>query len=107
MLISVFSTLMAVPTVVVGLVLYGLYTRRGPLGDLELLYTEGALITAEIVLSFPVVTRLTIAAVGAVDERIRQTALTLGANLWQALSLTMREATRVLQWPSSPATGGP
>lgn len=92
-LISVFSTLMAVPTVVVGLVLYGLYTRRGPLGDLELLYTEGALITAEIVLSFPVVTRLTIAAVGAVDERIRQTTLTLGANLWQALSLTMREAT--------------
>ncbi len=92
LLISVFSTLMAVPTVVVGLLLYGLYTRRGLLGDFGLLYSEPAIITAEILLSFPVITRLSIAAVSAVDLRIRLTALTLGAKPWQALGINLREA---------------
>lgn len=91
--ISIFSTLMALPTVAVGLLLFGLYTRRGALGHLGLLYTEPALVTAQIALSFPIIVRLTIAAVAAVDKRIPQTALTLGASRWQALGLTLREAT--------------
>lgn len=92
LVISIFSTLMALPTVVVGLLLYGLYTRRGPLGDLGLLYTEAAIITAQIALSWPIIVRLTIAAVGAVDRRVFQTALTLGANQTQALGVVLREA---------------
>ncbi|MDZ7705500.1 MAG: ABC transporter permease [Trueperaceae bacterium] len=90
--ISTFSTLMAVPTVVVGLLLYGLYTRRGLLGHLDLLYSETAIISAEFVLTFPVIVRLTIAALGSVDPRVGQTALTLGANRVQALALYLREA---------------
>lgn len=93
LVISIFSTLMALPTVAVGLLLFGLYTRRGALGQLGLLYTEPALVTAQIALSFPIIVRLTIAAVAAVDKRIPQTALTLGASRWQAMQLTLREAT--------------
>lgn len=91
--IALFSTLMALPPVAVGLFLYGLYTRRGALGHLGLLYTETALITAQIALSFPIIVRLSIAAVAAVDRRIPQTALTLGGTRWQTLLLTLREAT--------------
>ena len=90
--VSVFSTMMALPTVVVGLFFYGLFTRRGALGSLDLLYTESALIAAEVVLSFPIITRLAITALHGVDVQLRQSLRTLGANNHQILLLTMREA---------------
>ena len=91
-LVSLFSTLMALPTVVVGLFFYGLFTRRGALGSLDLLYTEYALIAAEVLLSFPIITRLCITALHGVDVRLRQSLRTLGANNRQILMLTLREA---------------
>jgi len=90
--VSLFSTLMALPTVVVGLFFYGLLTRRGAFGGLDLLYTEYALIAAEVVLSFPIITRLSITALHGVDKRLRQSLRTLGANNRQILTLTLREA---------------
>jgi len=70
---------LAVPTVVVGLVIYLLLSRHGPLGALGLLYTWRAIVLAEIVLAFPIAAALAAAAVQAADPRIRRTALTLGA----------------------------
>ena len=90
--IALFSTLMAVPTVVVGLLLYGLFTRQGLLGSWGWLYSEAALLTAETLIAFPVITRLSIAALGAIDPRVYSTLLTLGASSWQALLLSLREA---------------
>ncbi len=90
--VSLFSTLMALPTVVVGLFFYGLLTRRGAFGGLGLLHTEYALIAAEVALSLPIITRLSITALHGVDKKLRQSLRTLGANNRQILSLTLREA---------------
>jgi len=80
LVITILNTLMAVPTVVVGLLVYTFISRRGPLGSLNLLYTPTAMIIGQFILATPILTALTISAVHAVDERIAPTALTLGAN---------------------------
>jgi len=73
------NTALALPTVVIGLALYLLLSRHGPLGVLGLLFTWQAIVVAEIVLAFPVAAALSAAAVQSADPRIRRTALTLGA----------------------------
>lgn len=88
----VFNTLLAFPTVVVGLLTWGLLARRGPFGGLGLLYTWGAIVIAEVVLAIPIAAALTAAAVQAVDPRVRRTALTLGAGTWRAHWAVAREA---------------
>jgi len=73
------NTLMAMPTVLIGLLLYGLFSRLGPLGHLELLYTPTAIIIAEAILIFPIMMNLAIAAVTAADPRLVPTLVSLGA----------------------------
>ncbi len=73
------NTLMALPTVVIGLVLYGLFSRMGPLGYLGLLYTPAAIIIAEALLIIPIIANLTIAAVASADSRLVPTLRSLGA----------------------------
>ncbi|HID75653.1 MAG TPA: ABC transporter permease subunit [Planctomycetaceae bacterium] len=70
---------MAVPTVFVGLVCYGLFSRRGPLGPLELLYTPWAIVAGEVILALPIVLAITHGAVRSLDARVAETAWTLGA----------------------------
>jgi tungstate transport system permease protein len=83
------NTMMALPTVVVGLVLFGFFSRQGPLGSLGLLFTPMALIAGQLVLATPIVANYTVAAVTGADPRIMPTALTLGAGrtraVWQLL----------------------
>lgn len=87
--LTVLNTLMALPTVVVGLVLFGLFSRQGPLGTLGLLFTPYAMIAGQVVLATPIVANYTVAAVAGADPRILPTALTLGAGrlrgTWQLL----------------------
>jgi len=82
--ISVLNSLLAVPTVVVGLVLYMLLSRAGPLGDLNLLFTRPAMIIGQILLCFPLLVAMSLSAFQAADYRVLETAKTLGANPWQA-----------------------
>lgn len=77
--LTVLNTLMALPTVVVGLVVYGLLSRQGPLGVWGLLFTPAAMIIGQTVLAAPIVANYTVAAVAGADPRILPTALTLGA----------------------------
>jgi len=70
---------MAVPTVFVGVVCYALFSRRGPMGPLELLYSPWAIVAGEFLLAFPIITAITHGAVKALDPRVAETALTLGA----------------------------
>lgn len=70
---------MGVPTVLVGLLCYGMLSRRGPLGGLELLYTPWAIVIGEFCLALPIVISLTHAAIASLDPRVRETAFTLGA----------------------------
>jgi len=90
-LISMFSSLMAVPAVVVGLTVYLLLSRSGPMGDLKLLFTQTAMIIGQIVLAFPLLVAMSHAALQAAEKSAWETAITLGANPWQAMLTIMRE----------------
>ncbi|MGD8267143.1 MAG: ABC transporter permease [Desulfobacterales bacterium] len=90
--ITVLNTLLALPTVVIGLFVYTLISRRGPLGMLDLLYTPGAMVIGQVLLILPVITAFTIAALSRVDKRYRRTALTLGAGPMHAALAVFREA---------------
>ncbi len=90
--ITCLNTLLALPTVVIGLVVYSFISRRGILGPLELLYTQKAIIIGQVILIIPVITTLTIAAISRIDKRYRKTALTLGANRYQMAWVVFKEA---------------
>ena len=86
------NTLLALPTVVIGLVVYAFISRRGTFGSLGLLYTQEAIIIGQIILIVPLVTSLTIAAVSKLDERYRLSAMTLGADRYQTALVIFKEA---------------
>ena len=90
--ISLSNTFMGLPPVVVGLFVYLLLSRRGPLGFMALLYTPSAMITAQTILVFPIVTSLCHSAVISVDPIIRQAAVTLGATPFQTALTVIKEA---------------
>ncbi|MFP4479988.1 MAG: ABC transporter permease [Desulfohalobiaceae bacterium] len=90
--ITVLNTLLALPTVVIGLFVYAFLTRQGLLGGLGLLYTPWAIVIGQVILILPWVTVFTLSAVSRIDERYRRTALTLGANAWQTSLAIAREA---------------
>ena len=71
--------LLSFPTVVVGLILYLLLSRSGPLGQWHLLFTQDAMIVGQAVIAFPVLAAFTLAAVTGADPRLRETAVSLGA----------------------------
>jgi tungstate transport system permease protein len=72
-------TLMAVPTVFLGVVCFALFSRRGPLGPMELLYTPWAIVVGEFFLALPIIVSLTQGAIQSLDPRVAETAWTLGA----------------------------
>jgi len=86
------NTGMGLPPVVVGLFLYMLFSRSGPLGFLHLLYTPTAMIIAQFVLAFPIITALTQSAIVKVDPMIKLTAKTLGATPFQIALTVIKEA---------------
>lgn len=92
LLITSLNTLLAMPTVVIGLLVYAFISRKGLLGSFNLLYTQAAIIIGQIILIIPIVTTYTISAVSRIDDRYRKTSLTLGANAFQTALVIMREA---------------
>jgi len=80
LLILLVQSLLAFPTVVVGLLLYLLLSRRGPLGAMQWLFTQEAMIAGQVIIAFPVVCAFTLAAVQAADPRLHETARMLGAS---------------------------
>ena len=92
MLITVLNTLLALPTVVIGLFVYAFISRRGIFGPFDLLYSQTAIIIGQVILIVPVVAAFTIAAISRIDQRYRKTAMTLGANRRQAAWIVLREA---------------
>ena len=82
--ITALNTMLAFPTVVIGLWIWGILSRNGPLGELGMLYSLTAIVIAEVILAAPIAAALTAAAVQSADPRIRRTALTLGAGPFRA-----------------------
>jgi tungstate transport system permease protein len=91
-LLSIVNTGMALPPVVVGLVVAITLWRSGPLGDLRLIYTPWAIVVAQTIIAAPVVTGLTAAALEALDPRLQQQLLGLGASRLQMIWYLWREA---------------
>jgi tungstate transport system permease protein len=91
-LLVVIQTLYSVPTVVVGLVIYLLISRSGPLGFFGLLWTPEGMILGQTVLIVPITTGLVISALGGVDRTIHDTLISLGATGFQSMVQIIKEA---------------
>jgi tungstate transport system permease protein len=91
-IISVLNTFMGLPPVVVGLFVYLLLSRSGPLGFMGLLYTPSAMVIAQTILAFPIVASLCYSAIVSVDPIIRQASMTLGASPFQISMTIINEA---------------
>ena len=91
-LLTVVNTGMALPPVVVGLAVAMTLWRSGPLGSLQLIYTPSAIVTAQFIISLPVVTGLTAAALQQMDPDLRLQLYGLGASRLQMVFVLWREA---------------
>lgn len=90
-LLSLVNTGMGLPPVVVGLLVAAMLWRSGPLGDLRLIYTPMAIVIAQVIISFPIVTGLTAAALQSLDPRMRLQLYGLGASRLQMIWMLWRE----------------
>jgi tungstate transport system permease protein len=90
------NTLMAMPTVMIGLIFYGLLSRKGPLGEFGLLYTEDAVILGEACLILPIIMNMTLLAVDSADQRMLTTLKILGAKTCQQIVLILSELRYVI-----------
>jgi tungstate transport system permease protein len=91
-LLAIINTGMALPPVVVGLIVYILLSRSGPLGFMHMLYTKQAMVVAQLVLAIPFVLGITVSSITSVpDEAIAQ-ARSLGATRLQTTKLVLSEA---------------
>ncbi|HEY6871815.1 MAG TPA: ABC transporter permease [Geobacteraceae bacterium] len=77
--VTLLNTLMALPTVVVGLFVYSIISRQGPLGTFGLLFTPHAMVIGQTILAIPIMANFTMSTIKGADPRIVPTALTLGA----------------------------
>ncbi len=89
---NVTYTMMGLPSVVAGLIIYLLLSRSGFLGGLHWLYTPMAIIAAQFILALPIVAGISISAVAGVPQEIRDSALSMGADNWQCTMITLKEA---------------
>ena len=86
------NTLMGLPPVVVGLFVYMMLSRSGPIGFMGLLYTPSAMIIAQTILAFPIVVSLCHSAIVSVNPITKQASMTLGATPLQISVTIIKEA---------------
>ena len=91
-LLAVLNTLMALPTVVVGLVVYSLISRSGPLGGMGLLFTPRAVVIGQAILALPIVISMTASGLSNLDPLFPEVLTTLGASRRGIFWMTLREA---------------
>jgi len=85
------DTLLSLPTVFIGLLVYAFLSRRGPLGDLGLLFTLPGIAIGQTILALPVVIALSATAVEAMDRHLRVTLISLGASRSQLVLTSLWE----------------
>lgn len=91
-LINIIQTLFSVPTVLIGLFVFVLFSRAGPLGELGIIFTPTAMVIGQMILITPLLLGLTISALSGVSKEIVDTATSLGASGLQTIWLVLREA---------------
>ena len=90
--INLIQTLYSLPTVTVGLFVFVLFSRTGPFGGLDLMFTPAVMIIGQALLITPILLGLTISALSGVDKAVVDTAVSLGASEWQTALVTLKEA---------------
>jgi len=91
LIVVINRTFMASPPVVVGLVVFMIFMRNGPLGFMGLLFTFEAMVIAQVLLITPIVCGIVYTASHRSAERIRMFAITMGATKWQTQMLLIKE----------------
>ena len=91
LLISLFNTFLYIPAVVIGLTLFILLSRQGPLGDFRLLFTQTAMIMGQFLLALPILVCMLHTALQASDRAAWETARTLGAGPIRAIATVLHE----------------
>lgn len=79
------------PTVLIGLLLYLMLSRQGPLGSLQWLFSQPGIIAGQVLIALPVLIAFTLAAVQGADSRLAETALSLGASPWRVMLTLLHE----------------
>lgn len=90
-IIIILNTLMSLPTVVIGLLVYSLISRSGPLGGMGMLFSRGAIIIGQTLLSLPIIISLVYGAISRIDRRLPETLTTLGARPGHIFIMTLKE----------------
>ncbi|MDR1733535.1 MAG: ABC transporter permease [Oscillospiraceae bacterium] len=90
-LVRICRTLMGLPPVLAGLAAFFLLSRSGPLGQYKLLYSVGAMVTAQIMLGVPIAAGLTQSVIASSAEAIRETAYGIGLRRCRLLGRTLHE----------------
>lgn len=96
MVLQLLNTLMAMPTVMIGLIFYGLLSRRGLFGDYGLLYSEPAVIIGQASLILPIIINMCVVAVQSADSRLLPTLKSLGASQSQLFLPLIKELRYVI-----------
>ena len=91
-LINVIQAFFSLPSVSVGLFVFVLFSRAGPIGGVNILFTPTIMVIGQMILVTPILLGLTISALSGVDKSIRDTALSLGASDFQAIVIVLKEA---------------
>ncbi len=91
LVLSIMNTLLSLPTVIIGLFIFSVFSRRGPLGSLELLFTWKAIVLGQMILIFPIITTLIYNSLQHFKEQVMQTCLSLGATYLQGALMLLRE----------------
>lgn len=88
----ILNTMLSLPTVVVGIFVYSLISRRGVLGELDLLFTPIGIIMGQVILIIPLITALIRNVIFSMDEKLYKTATSMGASRRQKFKLLILEA---------------
>lgn len=96
LIVSISHTLVAVPAVVVGLVVYLLLSRQGLFGNLHWLFSQKAMIIGQVLLAFPIILSISYSGFKGLDKKVSEVAITLGAKPWQVVLTLMFECRFVL-----------
>ena len=91
-LINIIQTLYGLPTVVIGLFVFVLFSRAGPFGELGIFFTPTVMVIGQVILITPILLGLTISALSGVGKEVIETATSLGASGFQVALLVLREA---------------
>lgn len=94
--VALLNAVMAVPTVVVGLFVYSLISRSGPLGGFDLLYSPAGVVAGQSALALPLVAAMSFTGLQKLDPRYNETLLTLGAGPWRRMLAIVREGRYVI-----------